>query len=56
MKNRKFHQELLPAAIKEQRRHEREIYRENEGNQATKEDMTIGRGGLQIQGQNIRRG
>ena len=45
----------LPAGISEDRRLQREIYRENESNQATQVNMTIGRGGLHVQGEKFQK-
>ena len=46
-----FINDFLPAEMKEQRRREREIFRANELDQSSKIKMTVGRGGLSIEGE-----
>ena len=48
-----FINDYLPAEIKERRRKERDIFKRNEKEVANKLPMTIGRGGLRIQGENF---
>ena len=43
--------DFLPAEVKERKRRERELYRENESEEANKLEMAYGKGGLMIQGE-----
>ena len=47
--NKIYFNDYVPPEVKEERRREKEIYKQNEANQTTKSAMTLGRKGLFIQ-------